>query len=114
MGAVGPLDRRADLRDRSSCRIHLHRVTRDVETKFSREAVEIPLRPAVRIPSRDETVFVALVSVALAPAEARDVAEDVGSAPRELIHRANDVRRLPGVWTRRDWREWSKIATHPR
>lgn len=104
MRRVGAFDCRPDLGNGPSRRIHLHRVTRDVEAEFSREPVERPLRAAVRITAGDEAIFVALVSVSLAAAEARHVAKDLRTAGGKLVDRANHVRWCRSVRARGDRR----------
>ena len=113
-GRIRTFDRLADFRNRSSRRIHLHRVTRDVEADFSAEAVRVPFGPAVCIAPGDEKVFVSLVPVSLAPAETRHIPENIGSPRGELVNSLNDFGRSRRVGAGRNGRQRSAIPARPR
>src|SRR5258708_40133591 len=63
--------------------LHLHRVTRDVETDGSRIAHRIPLRLSSRRHALHEAVAVASVSLSLASAVAGHVLQNI-STPRGI------------------------------
>lgn len=113
-GRICAFDRLADFRNRSSRRIHLHRVTRDVEADFSAEAVRVPFGPAVCIAAGDETVFVSLVSVSLAPAEARHIPKNIRSPRGELVNSLNDFGRSRRVGAGGNGRQRSAVTARPR
>src|SRR2546425_80182 len=81
-----------DVAHRSAGSMHLHRVTRDVNTHGSCHAVRFPLgHVAVRVARGDEAIFVAAMAAPLAPAVARHVAEDLGMFRGERVRRAHDL-----------------------
>jgi hypothetical protein len=96
---------------RSACFVHLHRVTRDVYTDLSREPVGIPRRPALRVAARNEAVFITVMPVPFAPAEARDIAQDVRPCRREFVHGTDNVRCRGCVGIARNRRQWASITT---
>lgn len=72
-----------------------HRLPGDVDADASSHGVWAPCDPALRISRGDEAIVVGPVPLPLAPAEARDVAEDLGMAGGELVRGPDGVRR-PG------------------
>src|SRR5438270_3716854 len=97
MRPVGRFDPGTDGGDRRSRRVHLHRLTGDVEAHPSTNAVRLPGRhPPLLVALGDEAVVVVLVPAILAPAEAGNLAEDLGMVRREVEDRLDDVHRPRG------------------
>lgn len=111
--AVRAFDRRANFCHWSSRRIHLHRVTRDINADLSGEAVRIPRRASVGAAARDEAVFIPLVAVTLAAAETGNVAQNIGPARGKLVNGLDYLGRRRSIGTCRHWGKRSSIAPHP-
>ena len=106
LGAELLLDGARISRHRRARRVHLPRPRRDVDAHGALEAVRFPLDHVAVLRARShEAVGVALVAALLAPAEARDVAGDLGMLGRELERRRDDFdrtrRRVAGERDRR-------------
>src|SRR5262245_7473691 len=119
-GRAGPLllDRRADVADRRTRRIHLLRVACYVQAHRAVQAVRFPFHDVARgIAPGHETILVALVPRALAPAEAGNITEYFRMLCSEDVRGSDDVRRprwCVGLeWKRRQvrlfvWFEWNR------
>ena len=95
-GGASPLllDGRADIADRRTGRIHLLRITRDIEAHGTVQAVRLPFHDIPgRVAPCDKTVLVAFVPGALAPAEAGDIAEYLRMLGSKDVCGSDDVRR---------------------
>ena len=104
MSSVEPgplfLNRRANVPYARAGAVHLSRFRGDVDADRALKAVRLPGRHiALVVSRRDETVVVAAMAAALAAAEARNVAENLGMFRGEYVRGANDID-----WTR--WREF--------
>src|SRR5436190_20627077 len=93
---AGPLllDRRADVADRRTRRIHLLRIARHVEAHGAVQAVRFPFHDvAGAIAPGHETILVTLVPGALAPTEAGDITEYFRMLRSEDVRGSDNVRR---------------------
>ena len=86
------VDRRADIAHRRTRVEHLPRSVRDVDADRAFDAVLVPRQDvAVFSALLDEAVVVGAVARALAAAETRNVAEDLGMVRREPVGRGNHL-----------------------
>ncbi len=74
--------------------MHLHRVTRDIETDRSSHAVGVPrLHGAIRCARTDETVYVRAVSVVLTSAVARHILQNARVLSGEHVGLLHELGR---------------------
>ena len=94
MRAVASFDRLSDIGQSRARLVHVHRVTRDVNADGSTHAVRFPPHDvAFGVATRDKAIVVVAVAEVLAPAEARDVVEDLRVLGREGVDRPDDLER---------------------
>src|SRR5580765_2709128 len=105
---AGPLllDRGADVADRRTRGIHLLRIARHVEAHGAVRAVRFPFHDVARaIAPGHETILVALVPRAFAPAEAGDITEYFGMLRSEDVRGSNNIGR-PRWCVRLERKRW--------